>query len=133
VSLLEFQVRNPDAGTLQAVLNGELGGPVLPLSVSSIALASSLEVKSGRGILFGFTGYNTNAAAQYILVFDCQAAPVAGQIPETVVKADATGNFFAYWGSVGKAFQSGCWLCNSSTVATLTAGGADCWFDAQYI
>jgi hypothetical protein len=89
-------------------------------------------VKSGAGRLYGFSGFNTNAAAQFILGFDAAKMPTNGAVPDFVMQAAASSNFWVSWTPAWRQFQRGFILLNSSTVATLTSGVADCWFDAQY-
>ena len=110
----------------------------LPVNASSTVAANVLQVKSGEGMLFGFTVHTSKATAQFIQMHDSQLAPAAGAVPVAVWQingaAIATGNDLAVsYIFPGRWFDRGCWLVNSSTVATLTAGSADCFFDAQYI
>lgn len=117
------------------LLAGEFEASGVPLSATTNALAASLVVKSGAGLLFGISGFNNNAAAQFIQIFDAETLPADGAIPSVVIKAPAntTGNFSADWIFPGRFFSRGIVICNSSTAATKTIGAADCWFDAQYI
>lgn len=99
---------------------------------TSNQLEASRIVKSGAARLYGFSGYNSNAAAQFILAFDATTIPPTGAVPRVVLKAPATDNFWISWTPSWRDFREGVVLCNSSTAATLTIGAADCWFDAQY-
>lgn len=125
-------------GFLEGVLDpstlvGQVDGSAnLPANKHSNAYAASLVVKTGPGILYGFTVYNSNAAAQFILVFDAAAVPANGAIPAVVLTAATVANLGANW-IPGRAFQVGCVLVNSSTGPTLTIGAADCFWDAQYV
>ncbi len=100
---------------------------------SSNTLQNSLVVKSGAGKLFGFSGYNNLASTQFSLGFDQTAIPANGAVPEFVMKAPASENFWVSWAPNWRPFQEGWVICNSSTPATLTLGAANCWFDAQYV
>lgn len=111
---------------------GEAGAVGYPRSVSSVALSSSIVVKSGRGILYGFTVLSTDAASQFIQVFDAYALPADGAIPAVVFTVGASSQLPVNW-IPGRVFQSGCVLCNSSTAATKTLGSANCFFDVQYL
>lgn len=128
-------------------LSGQLGGlqgslreivglltPTAPeyVNSSSDALESSRVVKSGACRLYGFSGYNSNTSAQFILAFDTGTVPANGAVPVFVLKAPASDNFWVSWTPAFRQFHIGCVLANSSTEATLTIGAADCWFDAQY-
>jgi len=107
---------------------------VLPLNKSTPALASSLVVKASAGKLYGVSVLNTNVAARFILLFDLNRAPVNGDVPVAVFTAAAgPSNLGLYFGSVGRAFEQGIAIANSTTAATLTLGAADSFFDAQYV
>lgn len=103
-----------------------------PFNRRSIAYEAARTVKSGPGILFGFTVYNSNAAAQFIQVFDLDTVPAEGSIPDCVFTVAGVSNLPVQW-LPGRTFLVGCVLVNSSTGPTKTAGSADCWFDAQYL
>lgn len=109
----------------------------LPLNTSSNGLAAAFKVKSGPGLLFGFSVYTSKTTAQFIQVHDSQNAPASGAVPVAVFQingaAIATGDHLAVsYIFPGRFFKYGVWLANSSTAATLTAGSADCFFDAQF-
>lgn len=115
------------------VLRGEEGGSVnLPNSKHSNGYASSIVVKPGAGILYGFTVYNSNASAQFVQVFDLADLPADGVIPACLFSVAATSDKGVEWLN-GRPFLTGCVLCNSSTGATKTIGAADCFFDVQYL
>jgi hypothetical protein len=103
------------------------------LSVHTNGYANALVVKTGPGKLYGFTAYSSNAAAQFILVFDATAVPANGTAPAVVFTVAGTSNLGVSWADVGRTFNTGCVLANSSTGPTLTIGAADCWFDAQFL
>jgi hypothetical protein len=104
----------------------------LPRNSTTQALAASLVAATGRRRLFGFQGFNSNVAAQFVLVFDSDTLPADGTVARVVIKAAATDNFSAYFGSAGRWFERGIVLCNSSTEPTKTIGAADCFFDVQF-
>lgn len=113
-------------------LQGEHGG-LLPLNRCSNAYESVRQVKTGPGKIYGFTVYNSGAA-QFILMLDSARAPASGDVPVFApVAVAATSTVFVGFADVGRCFNAGCWLANSSTGPTYTAGAADCWFDAQYV
>lgn len=103
-----------------------------PLNQHSRAYEASRIVKTGPGILFGFTVYNSNAAAQFILVFDANTVPAEGTVPECVFSVGGASTLPVQW-LPGRTFRAGCVLVNSSTGPTKTIGAADCWFDAQFL
>ena len=105
---------------------------LLPLNKSSIALSSSIVVKTGPGILYGFTVFNTNASNQYIHVFDAAQLPSDGSVPACVFIATGTQQLPVNW-IPGRTFTTGIILCNSTTAATKTLGASDCFFDCQFV
>lgn len=117
----------------QARLRGELGPWGYPLNSTSIALEATRIVKAGAGTLYGLSGYSNRGTAQFIQVHDAASIPAAGAVPVLIIAVPATSNFNLYYGSVGRAFQHGCIVVNSTTAATYTAGLADTWFDVQYL
>lgn len=121
----------PDSPILGWGLPAE-GEALLPLNVHSQAYANKLFVKSGPGMLYGFGVYSSNAGAQFIQVHDTQAVPASGAIPCWVGTVAASSNINVIW-IPGRPFNSGCWVVNSSTGPTYTAGSADTFFDAQFV
>lgn len=104
-----------------------------PLNGAPGRLASFIIPKTGISKLFGFTVYSSNAAAQFVLLFDATALPADTAVPLMAFPVAATANVAAYWGTAGRSFTHGIVLCNSSTAATKTIGAADCFFDVQYV
>lgn len=102
-----------------------------PLNGTSPALEAARIVLGGQGRVFGFTIYNSSAAAQFILVFDQSTVPSDGATADVVLKVPAADVQGVNW-IPGRWFRAGCILINSSTAPTLTVGAADCFFDAQY-
>lgn len=117
----------------QASEYGEERASGLPLNSSSGALEQFHVIKAGPGSLYGISVYSNKAAAQFIQLFDALGAPASGAVPVAVYTVSATSNLGLYWGSVGRWFDRGIVIANSSTAATQTAGSGDCYFDAQYI
>jgi hypothetical protein len=93
---------------------------------------ASLLFATGRRRLFGLQGVNNNAAATFVHIFDATALPANGSVPRVIIKAAAADNFSAYFGSVGRWFDQGIFVANSSTLATLTLSTADLWIDGQF-
>ena len=107
-----------------------------PLNYASPALASSAVVKTGPGILYGFTITNTSSSAQYVLLFDYANAatpvPANGAIPLLAQSCPANDATTFNW-IPGRTHLVGIVLCNSSTNATKTLGSANCFFDVQFV
>lgn len=80
----------------------------------------------------GFQCYSTNAAQQWIFVFDANALPGNGTVPSFAFQIPATGPASAYFGSRGRVFQEGLVIANSTSGSTFTIGANDCTIDVQY-
>ncbi len=104
----------------------------LPWNASSPKLSSSIVAHTGVCRLVGFTATSTNAAAQFVQVHDANAVPANGAIPLFTFNVALVNSVTGYWGSMGRWFDRGLVLCNSSTQGTLTIGVADTLFDVQY-
>lgn len=103
-----------------------------PWNANAPKLASSLVARTGVARLVGFTVTSTNVAAQFIQVFDLAAVPSNGALPLFTINVPIASSVSAYWGSMGRWFDRGITICNSTTQGTLTIGAADCLFDVQY-
>jgi hypothetical protein len=101
-------------------------------SATTTALAASLVVKTVRGTLYGLTGYNNKSSSQFIQIHDAASLPSDTAVPKITFTVPATTSFSLDF-NVGREYQTGIVICNSSTAATKTIGSADCWFDVQYI
>src|SRR5437899_5413273 len=134
-SMSEVELPAP-AGQWRAFRESSLGEEAAhgwPLNSTSLGLENSRVVKSGAGRMYGFGGFNNSAATQFILVFDVEKVPSAGAVPVYWLSVATVSNFGVFWGDVGRFFDRGIVITNSSTLATLTIGAADCLFDAQYL
>jgi hypothetical protein len=103
-----------------------------PLNNPSAQLEASRVIKTGPGVLYGFTVTNTKASAQFVQLFDSNTVPADNAVPlfsKSIPAGDAVG--FSWL--PGRTFRVGIVLCNSSTSAAKTIGSADCLFDAQYL
>lgn len=116
------------AGEVLAVEAGEF-----PLNAWKPNLVSLIQAKAGAATVFGFTVCTSSAADQFVQWFDSQKAPATGDAPAGVANLPAGSTVGINWGTHGRRFLQGCWLANSSTRDTYTAGSSDCYFDAQLI
>lgn len=103
----------------------------VPTNFYRPSLTASIVVP-GHIVVYGFTVYNSNAAAQYVLMFDANELPANGQVPIFAQNAATKQLSGVSWTPQGREFLEGFVLCNSSTDTTKTIGAADCFFDVQY-
>ena len=103
---------------------------LLPDNKSSNALTNAIVI-AGVHKLYGFTVNNTNAALQYVLLFDLSVLPGDGAVPVCSFTALGAQDKGVLWLPPRRMLQ-GIVVCNSSTAATKTIGAADCFFDVQY-
>ena len=105
---------------------------LLPLNNRSNKLESSRVIKTGPGLLYGFTVTNTNASSQFIQIFDAATLPADGATPDEVFNVPGSVSYPIAW-IPWRTFNTGIIICNSSTAATKTIGSADCFFAAQFV
>ena len=96
-------------------------------------VATNVASIPGEIILYGFTVYSSNAAAQNIQLFDDgYGTPADGSVPAANFPIGAKTDLSVYYGEAGRLCKGGLTLANSSTDTTKTIGSADCLFDIQY-
>ena len=101
-------------------------------NANSGGLAGVMGIKTSSGTLYMLTGYNSKTSSQFIQLHNSANAPSNGNVPVITFIVPATSNFSFDFGVYGRYFSAGIVVVNSSTAANYTAGGADCWFDAQF-
>lgn len=104
----------------------------VPQNATSTAYEASRIAKAAPGVLYGLSGFNSKAQAQFISLFDASLLPANGAVPVLFLFVASTAAFSFDFGSTGRAFYAGIVAANSSTGPTLTIGSADCWFDVQF-
>jgi hypothetical protein len=103
-------------------------------NATTTAYAASLVVSAVGVTVFGVSGYNSKASAQFIQLHDASALPAETSVPSVIISVPATSNYSADFGFHGRQFPNGCVVCSSSTGPTKTIGLAnDCWIDVQYV
>lgn len=115
------------------LLGGEVDAPGLPLNSHSAVYENARRVKSGAGVLFGFTAYSSNVAAQFIQIHDSQTLPANAAVPVWVANIALASVLAVSFIFPGRYFERGIWLVNSTTGPTLTIGAADTFFDSQFL
>ena len=115
------------------ISTGEQGYALgVPTNDYSGRLANQLVVP-GHLLVYGFTVSSTNAAAQYVLMFDAQTLPADTAVPILFLNVAAGQSAGVSWTPQGREFLTGFVLCTSSTAATKTINAtADAFFDVQY-
>jgi hypothetical protein len=104
----------------------------IPENYSSNVAETRCRAKTGAAYLFGFTVANSNAAARFIQVFDSDAFPANGAVPDICVSCPATGDKEMLW-IPPRRMDQGIVICSSTTQLTLTLGAAEILFDVQYV
>jgi hypothetical protein len=99
---------------------------------STAGYEASRIVKASAGAVFGVSGYNSKASAQFIQLHDSTTVPADTAVPVVTITVPASSNFSISWGIYGRVFANGIVICNSSTGPTKTLGSADVFFDVQY-
>lgn len=102
-------------------------------NATTTAYATNLVVKASPGTLYGITGYNSLASAQWIQIHDAISLPANAAVPKVILYVAASTAFSFEFNSYGRRFAIGIVVCNSTTGPTKTLGSADCWFDVQYV
>ena len=102
-----------------------------PISANASGVKASFLISSPLRV-YGWTVYSSRTSLQYILVFDASTLPADASVPLFALQVDASSVNGVFFGPMGRVFQQGLVLCNSSTDTTKTVGSADCFFDVQY-
>jgi hypothetical protein len=106
-------------------------GDDLPRNYSSKAAEKFCAI-SGAVALYGFTVSNANAAARFILLFDLEALPADGAVPNAPFQVGTVATVGAAW-IPPRRMERGIILAASTTQNTLTLATADHIFDVQYV
>lgn len=105
---------------------------LFPLNSTSPQLEDRRRVKSGAGMLFGFSVYST--IAQNIQVFDLQNVTnlSTGVVPVMNFPVQALQTITVGFTEPWRSFNQGILVANSSTDTSYTQGLKNCIFDVQY-
>lgn len=111
--------------------SGETSG-LFPLNSRSPQVENRRRVKSGAGLLFGFSVYST--VAQNIQLFDLQNVAVlaTGAVPVMNWPIQAKQTICIGWSEPWESFAQGIIIANSTTDTSYTQGTNSCLFDVQY-
>lgn len=101
-------------------------------NATSTALEASRVIKSAPGSLYRVSIYNGKAGSQYIQLHNASSLPADTAVPVFTFQMATLTTIQLDWDTIGRYFDTGIVICNSSTAATKTLGSADCFFDAQY-
>ena len=100
-------------------------------TISSTAYEASHVLASRPVTVYGISGYNSKASAQFIQLHDATSLPSDTAVPVFTATVAASSNFSLAMTVKGLKFANGCVVCNSSTGPTLTIGGADLFITAN--
>lgn len=90
-------------------------------------------IATGYLRVYGFSVFSSNAASQYVLMFDASSLPADTAVPIMAFQVTTSGNVGVYYGPMGRIFQRGIVLCTSTTSTTKTLNAtADCFFDVEW-
>lgn len=101
------------------------------INKTTTAYVASMVAASNKAKLFGLVGYNSKGSDQFLQIHDAASLPADGAIPKIVFKIRSGDNFSLDYDALGRVFNTGIVICNSSTANTLTIGSADIWLDVQ--
>jgi hypothetical protein len=93
--------------------------------------AGKLQLLERGGNVTSVALHNRSGAAVFLQFFDQTTQPVDTAVPHRVSVPVAAGSY--YESDTERGFANGCWLCISTTAATLTANGASVDLDAAGI
>lgn len=108
-----------------------MGQPIsttAPKNTAQAALAADSVISAIPAVLMGLTVNNTKASAQFVQLHDAVSAPANGAVPVWCGTLAASTDKTIDFGIYGMNFNTGIYVCNSSTSATKTLGSADCQF-----
>lgn len=100
---------------------------------SQVGKLTNQWIQGGYLRVYGINVYSSNAATQYLLMFDSQTLPADTAVPLMAFSMAAKSNLGIYFGEMGRIFQRGLVVCTSSTDTTKTINAtADCFVDVVY-
>jgi len=129
-------------GNVGLVTGSSTIGNVVAVSTASSTLVNSNStlgavtggvIKNSAGNLFLVSGYNNSSNNIFVQLHNATSAPADGTAPVVTFSVPANSNYSFDWGSWGRYFSTGIYVCGSSTFATktiITIGTI--WVDAQF-
>jgi hypothetical protein len=98
---------------------------------STTAYAASLVISASPAKLHRVTIFNNAGTALFVQLHDAASLPADTAVPKAIIRIATASSFVWDFGDSGRIFNTGIVICNSTSGATKTIGGAECWFDAQ--
>lgn len=102
-------------------------------AVAQAALAADKIVLAAPGVIYGLSGYNSKASAQFIQIHDSATTPADTAVPIFDGTVAASANYNFDFGIHGLTCVNGIYTCNSSTAPAKTIGSADTQFFARVL
>lgn len=121
------------ASTIISLLKGLLNSVRALTNSTSTAQENDRVVKATPGTLYALRVYNNNAGAQWIQLHNVTSVPADAVVPVLTFAVPAQSNLVIDFGTNGRIFSTGIYVCNSTTDVTKTLGADDCLFDLQYL
>lgn len=112
-------------------INASVGVNVNSQRANSVALANRFHVVTGEGLLYTVTGWN-DGPTQYLQFFDVAVSPPNGSVPMWQEKIFTGASFSIDFGGQPLPLVNGIYVCNSTTIGSLTAGAADMIFNIKW-
>lgn len=112
-------------------INASVGVNVNSQRANSVALANRFHVVTGAGLLYTVTGWN-DGPTQYLQFFDVAVSPPNGSVPMWQEKIFTGASFSIDFGGQPLPLVNGIYVCNSTTIGSLTAGAADMIFNIKW-
>lgn len=121
------------SNTIGNVVAVSTASSTLVNSNSTLGAVTGGVIKNSAGNLFLVSGYNNSSNNIFVQLHNATSAPADGTAPVVTFSVPANSNYSFDWGSWGRYFSTGIYVCGSSTFATktiITIGTI--WVDAQF-
>jgi hypothetical protein len=108
-----------------AVANRPLAGSDLAATTISAMAAAGVVVKGSAGTLYRVIYTNGNGATRYLQVHNTASAPADTAVPAITISVPTLTSYILELAPFGRYFDTGIYVCHSSTAFTKTIGTTD--------